>query len=246
MFITERTPPPTVNQMVRLVKYSKSSTDLVCCDICQVIRVCVLCHGKNHHSLDRRAVCWAEDGLSVKINMKCVVCLLSWQRTLTSLLSNKPAHHGCGFDKPHLVLVRGGQEELFRGKGGVPRHARWHGSLLDAHGAQDEKIVHCALLQVILYLGLSPKWMRTLETWHLTGTGLRWTDEAHQHAVHSQWQQSGSATVWVDTKKKVSDGLVMGAVPADVRPVMMRFFFSLQAEHSHGIPSILTGDKENL
>lgn len=69
---------------------------------------------------------------------------------------------------------------------------------------------------------------------------------AHQLAVHSQRQQSGLAAVWVNTKKKVSDGLVMGAVPANVYPMLKRFFFSLQAEHSHGISSILTGDKETL
>lgn len=50
----------------------------------------------------------------------------------------------------------------------------------------------------------------------------------------------------MNTKKKVSDGLVMGAVPAQVCPVMKRFLIRLQAEHSHGISSILTGDKKPL
>lgn len=72
------------------------------------------------------------------------------------------------------------------------------------------------------------------------------TKVAHQLAVHSQRQQSGLAAVWVNTKKKVSDGLVMGAVPANECPVMRRLFFSLQAEHCHDISSILTGDKETL
>lgn len=73
-----------------------------------------------------------------------------------------------------------------------------------------------------------------------------WRSLAHQLAVHSQREQSGLAALRVNTKKKVSDGLVMGAVPAHVCPVMKRFFISLQAEHSHGISSILTGDKKHF
>lgn len=72
------------------------------------------------------------------------------------------------------------------------------------------------------------------------------TKVAHQLAVHSQRQQPGLAAVWVDTKKKVSDGLVMGAVPADASPAVKGFLLLLQAEHGHGLSSILTGDKETL
>lgn len=72
------------------------------------------------------------------------------------------------------------------------------------------------------------------------------TKVAHQLAVHSQRQQSGLAAVWVNAKKKVSDGLVMGAVPANASPVTKRFLLGLQAEHSHHLVNILTGDKETL
>lgn len=52
---------------------SQSSADLVFCDISQVIFLCVCCHGKHQHFLNRRAVCWAKDGLSVKIHGDAVL-----------------------------------------------------------------------------------------------------------------------------------------------------------------------------
>lgn len=58
--------------MNRLIMYSTSSTDLVFCDINQVIFLCVCWHGKDQHFLNRRAICWAKDGLSVKIKVDAV------------------------------------------------------------------------------------------------------------------------------------------------------------------------------
>lgn len=70
---------------------------------------------------------------------------------------NKPAHHGGAVVKLHLVLVRGCKKEIFSSERGIPHHARGHGSLLDAHRAQDEKVIHGTVFQVILYLEVKLK-----------------------------------------------------------------------------------------
>lgn len=65
---------------------------------------------------------------------------------------NKPAHHGGAVIKLHLVMVRGSEKEMLSSERGIPHHACRHSSLLDAHGAQNEKVIYCNLLQVILDL----------------------------------------------------------------------------------------------
>lgn len=168
--------------------------------------------------------------------------------TLSVHFFNKPARQGGAIIKLHLVMVRGSEKEILPSERGIPHHAHRHGSLLNAHGAQDDKVIHCTVLQVILYLEVKLKVHGKYLTWNIWHTEIVYilTKVSHQSALHSQRQQSGLAAVRVNTKKKVSDRLVMGAVPAKARPMMERSFFNLQAEHSHGISRILTEDEVTL
>lgn len=81
-----------------------------------------------------------------------VLCYTGLTQKVDFVHFNKPAHHGGAVIKLHLVMVRGSEKEIFSSNGGIPHHAQRHSSLLDAHGAQDEKVIHCTLLQVILHL----------------------------------------------------------------------------------------------
>lgn len=66
----------------------------------------------------------------------------------------------------------------------------------------------------------------------------KWTDQV---TVRSQREQAGAAGVWVKTKKKVFDGLVVGVVPADQDPRT----FLLQAKHGHSVSSILAKKEQS-
>lgn len=76
---------------------------------------------------------------------------------------------------------------------------------------------------------------------HSPTTFTKWTN---QLVVHSQREQSGLGAVQVNPKKKVFDGLVVGVVPAHIRPTRQRAFISLQAEYRHCFSGILRVNKE--
>lgn len=63
-----------------------------------------------------------------------------------------PAHLGGAAEELYLVLIRGDEEELLRGAGRVPSHTRRHCALLHTLSAQNEKLVHVAVFQVVLHL----------------------------------------------------------------------------------------------
>lgn len=87
-------------------------------------------------------------------------------------------------------MVRGSEKKVFPSERGIPHHAHRHSSLLNAHRAQDDKVIHCTVLQVILYLEVKLKVHGKYLTWNIWHTEIVYTltKASHQSALRSQRQ----------------------------------------------------------